>query len=467
MSIRQRSSRYLTSSVVTAAVSLLTLPLTTRVLGPRDYGVLALTMAIAGAGASLVAPGTSFVISRNWDVSSKDVRTQIVSTLLALGCAVALVWGAVTIGLVVGLRDSVGFLEGLSLAGLTLTLVGLVLSVFGLIAGEIMALEGRAGFFAVLSIGQAVMTAAATLMALFAFDAGQLALFIGLFAGGLVGFAGAAAIVLPYLGRRYEARWQREATRSWVLSQVVNAAQPLVERALLTRTAGFAELGLYTHSQRYGLIVHSGAKAVSRAVWPVSLEEARELEGEFPVTRLAWSAIHVGITAVGLVLTLLGDVLVAALTNDKFTDAAVFLGPWFVLTLLQFAAKPEYATLYALGASSVAARLSVAVSVVALLAAAILIPPFGTAGAVAAVLLHAVVYRVALHVLARRYRRIPFQDRWAIVGIVFLVAGSLAKAVIGEDLVESLLVLAVLTSVLTLTARRLIAETVPALLRSR
>ena len=466
MGIRRRSFRYFTSSVVAAAISLLTLPLTTRVLGPRDYGVLALTLAVAGVGGSLLAPGSSFVISRHWGVSSAGLRVQMVSTLVILGCGVTLVWGALATGLVLGLRDVLGFLAGVSVGGLVLTLAGLVLSVFALAAGEILTLQGRAGLFAALGVAQAVVTAATTLIALFAFDAGTLSLFIGLFGGALVAFAGSVFVTGPYLAPRYGVRWQREATRSWIFSQVLGTTQPVVERSLLTSAAGLAELGLYTHSQRYGLIVHSGAKAVSRAVWPVSLDEAREIEGDFPATRRSWSTIHVGIAAIGIGFALLGDHLIAALTNDKFTDAAVFLAPWFVLTLLQFAAKPEYATLYALGTSKLVGRLSVVVTLVALLGAVVLIPPFGTTGAVAAVLLHAVVYRAVVHVVARRYRRIPFQDGWVVFGVLLLTAAFVAKHLIGQNAVESIVAFVALEGVLLVAARRVLADAVPALLRS-
>src|SRR4051812_8517268 len=82
MGIKLRASQYFVSAAFSAALSLFTLPLTTRVLGPRDYGMLALGTAIAGIGAALAVLGIGYVVANRWGTSDDASRATLVTTVL-------------------------------------------------------------------------------------------------------------------------------------------------------------------------------------------------------------------------------------------------------------------------------------------------------------------------------------------------------------------------------------------------
>jgi O-antigen/teichoic acid export membrane protein len=462
--IRARSWRYFVSAAATAAISLLTLPLTTRVLGPRDYGILALGTVVAGAGAVLAVLGTSYLLARRWFEAGAEARTRLVSTLVLSGTTIALAWAAAVALAYVLLRGSVATIAAVPGWGLALLLIGTATAAPWLVASEVLTLEGRASLFSATAIAQAIATAAVTLVALFVFDLGTLSLFVGVFAGGLVALVVGVYVLRAYLAPAYDGALRRElAQRTFLPAQLTESAQPFLERVLLSRFAGFADLGLYSHSQRYFALGQAVTKSVGRGVWPVSLAEARDVAGDFPATRRTWNALHVTVTAGAIALTLLGDFAVSLLTNDKFTDAAVFFAPWSILLLLQLSAKPEVATLFAHASGESVARISVLANLAALAATAALVPLFGTGGAAAALLTQAVVYRIAVRVPSRRYRSVPFQDRWALLGIAVVAAAFVAKLGVGGDLGESLLVLAGIEAAWLTLSRRVLGETLQAL----
>lgn len=467
MTIRGRSWRYLIASVATAAISLVTLPLTTLRLGPTDYGVLALGTALAGLGGAIAAVGLGFAISNRWQVADRDERIGLVSTLTFTAGGLALAW-AVSATLVFELlHDSVRFLEPVPSAGILLLMLGLIVSAPWLLATEILTLDGRATFFSAATVAQAVATGAATLVSLFLFEAGRISLFIGLFAGALVGLGFGLAVIRPYFRLRFDnVRRGDLAQGAFLVAQVTETVQSFLERVLLARFAGYADLGLYTHSQRYRAIAQQGAKAVGRGVWPVTLDEAREPDGRFSATRATWNAVQVAIVAVGLALTSLGDIVIGLLTNGKFTDAHVYLAPWFVYLLLQFSARPETGVLYALAPGRTPARLSSISNLAGIASALALIPLFGPGGAVAALLLQLVVLRVLVRVPARRLRRVPFQDGWVLVGIGWLTATWAVKILIDPGPVGDLALLTAAVGSWLAVAWSVVSETRLVLLSS-
>jgi O-antigen/teichoic acid export membrane protein len=145
----------------------------------------------------------------------------------------------------------------------------------------------------------------------------------------------------------------------------------------------------------------------------------------------------------------------------------VFFGPWFVLLLLQLSAKPEVGTVFALAPGETVARISLAASLAGIAATAVLVPLVGAGGAAAALLMQALVYRVAVRLPSRRYRQVPFQDRWALIGIVVVAIAFAAKLAIGGDLRQSAVALVALEATWLALARRVLGETLQALPRVR
>ena len=449
MGIRRRSSWYLAGPVAGAAIGLLTLPLTTRVLGPADYGLLAVAVAFTGPAALVATVGVSFALGARWRVADGRERSSLVSTYLLFGLAAAGVWCAAAATAYVVAREHVSFLSDLPPVGVVLVLVAAAASPAWALAVEVATLEGRAEVFAATTVTQAVATAAVTLIALFGLDAGTTSLFAGLLAGSVVSVGFGLAVLRPYLkGPVDRSHGRLLSRRSFLLAQTVESSHGILERVLLARFAGIADLGLYAHSQRYQSLAGQAAKAVSRAVWPVSLDEARPAGGSFPTTAAAWRLLHVGLAALGVVLTCTGDFVISLLTNDKFTDAWVLLPLWFVVLLVQFSGKAEMAVVTVAGKTREAARLTILANALMLGTAVALIPVVGAYGAVLAFLVQATAYRVAVRILARRLAPVPFVDRGALVGSLVLLGAFAAKATVGDGVGASIGLLAMFEGVL-------------------
>jgi O-antigen/teichoic acid export membrane protein len=435
VSVRARSAQYFSATVVGAVVSFITLPLTTKVLGPKSYGILALGSTLAGVGAFVATLGMTFVLSSRWMAAERDERRRIVGTLLTIGFVIVAVWAALVAIGYIALRSHVAFLGTLSWGEMALALGGLLLSPTWTVATDVVTVEGNAGFFAAATIAQSLATAGATLIALFVFHAGTLSLFVGVFAAGAVSFAASLWYLRDYLGLHYDRQMRGEMAQStFALAQVAETVQALVERVLLSRFVGFVNLGLFVHARRYRDLANQATGSVTRGVWPVSLDEARDLDGSFPRTARTWRAVYILLTASGIAATALGDRFISLLTHGKFTHAWIYLTPWFVLLLVQLSAKPEIGTIYAFGEARMMGRISLGSNVVALALTAALIPWLGTGGALIALFVQALYYRIAVRLPARRLRRIPFQDAWAIAGCLVLLALYATKLLVGRGI---------------------------------
>lgn len=63
-------------------------------------------------------------------------------------------------------------------------------------------------------------------------------------------------------------------------------------------------------------------KTDARTVWPITLEEAKEPQGDFSLTKKAWNIAYLGITATGILFATFGRDFMGILTHEKFSDAS-------------------------------------------------------------------------------------------------------------------------------------------------
>jgi O-antigen/teichoic acid export membrane protein len=460
--VSSRATIYLAGSVATALLSFVTLPLATRILGPANYGVFALGATVAGFGSTLATLGTTFFVGNRFSESNRDERRVLISTLIARTALAASAWAVLTLAAAWLFRDELSFLADVPLKGLALVLFGAVLNTPWVIAIDVLTVEGRAIFFSVSLVLQGVATAAVILLSLYVFGFRGTSLFVGNLAGCVVAFAAAMLVLGPYVSLRGFVSRKGVGQRKFLPTQSLEAVQPLVERTLLANYVGFAQLGNYSHSLAYRNLILQGTNGLSRAVWPVTLAEARSGTA-FTVTGRAWGAAHLAVAMVAAPLTLFGDRLISALTNGKLTGAWVFLAPWCIVVILQCTGKPATGILYTSGDASAVARIGLLANAVVLVALVALVPPFGASGAVAAVILQAIIFRVTLQLAARRRAALPFQDLGAIfacalVAILFFLRRYVTSST------DFLIVLLVFSEVLcALLGRKVLRSTFAAL----
>lgn len=465
--LSSRATTYFASSVVATLISFVTLPLATRILGPANYGVFALGATVAGFGATLATLGTSFYVANQFAGAELAQRQRLVSALVVRTALFAAGWATLTLLGTLLLRGHVELLDEVPLRGFALVLAGAILATPWTIAVDVLTVEGKASWFSLTLIVQALTTAFALLVSLYVFDLGGLSLFVGSFAGSCSVLFTTVVVLRPYLSLRQGLRRERLRQRAFLPMQGLEALQPVVERVLLARYTGFTQLGNYAHSLAYRNMIGQAMSAVNRAVWPITLAEAKENRG-FDVTGRTWAAAHLAIGMAALPFVLFGDRLISILTNDKLTPAWVFLAPWFVLVLLQSSGKSAMGVVYASGDSRTVARLGLAANGVALASLIVFVPWLGVAGAALALLSHAVVFRVALQVLARRHQPVPFQDWGAVFACGLITLLFLVRRYAVESSEGLLLVLFCAEATCLLVGWNVIRRTVaPFLLRAR
>jgi O-antigen/teichoic acid export membrane protein len=451
---------------VTALISFVTLPLATRILGPANYGVFALGATVAGFGSILATLGTTFYISNTFAGAGVPERRQLISTLVARTAFLAAGWAVLILAVALALRGQVALLDEVPLRGLGLVLLGAILATPWTIAVDVLTVEGRASWFSVSLIVQALSNAVVLLVSLYVFDLRGLSLFVGSLAGSVAALVTSLLVLKRYLAPRLALERSVLRQRQFLPAQTLEAVQPVVERTLLANYAGFTQLGNYAHSLAYRSLFGQGMNAVNRAIWPVTLAEAKDRTA-FAVTGRVWAATQLGVAMVAVPFVLFGDRLISALTNDKLTAAWVFLAPWFVIVLLQTSGKAATGVLYATGVSSTVAKLGLLANGVALGALVVLVPLFSAAGAAMALLLQALVFRVALQILARRRAAIPFQDWGAVLACALVTALFLLRRNVVES-TEGLLMLLVAAELLCVAVgSRVIVTVAPLLLRTR
>lgn len=455
MSIRSRSANYFVAAIASALISFISLPLTTRFLGPTDFGLVALVSGTTLIGSGLATLGANYMINRHFATLDLPQKTAMLSTLAAMGFVIAATWAAALTGAFLLFRDDVSGIDAVPVAGFLLAVATLVISPLWGVALEVMTLEGKAGLYATASVIQSLAGASATLIALYFFDAGVVSLFLGAFVGTAVTFVTAVIALRNYLRPRVERHWLEQLKKIAFNNLVASMAEQgyiVMERWTLTRAAGLHSLGLYTHSQRYREIAMMGVKSVARGAWPVTLGEARDKSSTFWTTGRVWKAMHLILTLGGLAFAAFGDYVVAALTHDKFTEAALYVGPWFIMLLVQNAAKAQSATMVAFSEGRDVANVNTISIGVAAITLLVVVPMFGAMGAVVAMITWQLVYRLLATAQARRAREVPFQDGMVLLGSALIVISVSTKEWVIESPGEATLLFIVTASVAVFAA---------------
>jgi O-antigen/teichoic acid export membrane protein len=449
MKILRHFSFFLMPAVAQVGLSFATLPLTTYVLGAADFGMFALVASLTGFGHVLGSMGCSYTLSAHFRSIEPTRRTGLVSASLFIGLLVASVFAALLVAmwpilsrwLELTVPDRV----------LYVMLASMLLSLPWVLAAEITVLNGQSGTFAAVLIAQSITSAVVSLVGLYAFHLGVLALFVGALAGAIVQFAGALRVLSPYLGFVGMAPWVRPILRIGPITSVGGLAESLQtasERTFLSAHAGLMQLGIYNHSQQYRQIMFLFVKAVTRSIWPVTLDESRQDRLVFTNTGQAWGIVHIGLTMAGVFMAATGKELIGLLTHDKFTAAAPLVALWMVMLLVKHSGRSEYGYLVANHHTKFVSSLmllSVALSIPCMM---LLIPRFGIFGALAALMMQDGMVRLGLTVRARMFRRVPFQDGWVVKGAVMIVLTLTASRSLNLSLVQNIGLMLVLESVL-------------------
>lgn len=436
------------AGLVSAVASFALLPLTTRVIGPEEYGLFGLAAAFAALGVSLGTLGSGYLVFNRLPTLDGRRAGELLSAMCISSTVLTGVGAlALTFGWWVA-RHSFDTLDGLGRTSLGMVLAAMLLTPLWIIAIDILTMQGRAALYTFAVVGSTAANVAGTLIGLYELDLTVDALFLGNVAGASVAAVFGVIVIVPRLAQPRS--WRKllepmDTARSFLAAQLSDATYTVVERGVLTSAAGVRELGLYTHSQRYRDMTLLGVKSVARAVWPNSLSEARTTTRSFVSTERVWTAVHAGVAVAGVGAALLARPAIDLLTHGKFAAAAAWVPAWFVFILLQSMQKPGTAVLYAHAEARVIARLNIFANLAAVVVLLLSSWRFGAAGALVALLVQAASYNLFTFRAARRLGPVVDIDRLARAGIFVVAVADVATRVLAPSTVERVLLVAPVT----------------------
>jgi len=419
MRIRDRAAVFALAGWLSALIGLLTLPLVTLVLGPREYGLFATGTAVAGLAGAVVAAPFPFVFAAARGEAQGPVKVRAVilkAAWLSIGLAAMLALPAAL--------DPADFerIIGLPVPLYFMAIVTIPAMPFWLAAVDWLTLEGRAFAYFAIVMGQVLIGTGITLTAIFGFGLHVEALFLGNLAGHAVTFVGAAICLRGLLFARQPAAGDRyfQLLRVGVPAQIADIGHSHIDRIWMASNRGAIELGFLAHAGTYQGFVLGICKAISRSVWPATLDEARRDPANMPITRVSSAAIHFFIGAVGIGLAAIGRDAIDLISNDKFGDSAPIATAMVATLLIQHAARNALGVVFTRGLGERLSRISFFAGLAGIAVSLSAIPYFGMNGVIAGMLTRFVVYRAGLYHLTRGYG-LRFQDHWIPAGLLAII----------------------------------------------
>lgn len=425
MKFLKRFGLYLFPPLFQGALAFILLRWTTRVLEPDDFGAFALLTSLTGVGSALASLGSNYLIYSHFPDLDAEERKNFVSTLFWSALAVMACFCVGFLGLWHALAPRFPVLAPISIVPVFLSLGALAASLPWWFAMDITVLEGRSGTFAWVTLGNSLITAGVVLTGLYALHWGATALFASAFAGGLVYGIGGIVSLFPYLRFRWNRKWLREMLKVGPISSLGNfseSSQSAMERSLLAAHTGLGPLGLYNFAQQFRQMAFLMVKAGTRSIWPITIQENKSGDPLFRKTAAAWSLVHLGIAACGVFFATLGREATQYLSHGKFPGVETLIAVWMVYLIVKHSGRAQLGFITVNKETRFLASLSLVCVGVGVLSLLIFVPLWGIWGAVTALFLQDFAYRLGCGWRARRLRRFPFQDHWALAGIAVNVA---------------------------------------------
>ena len=424
---------YQASSVLSAALALVTLPLYTRALSRSEFGVAETLLTFIILASILLRLGLGEAFVRHYFAQEPGPqRDRLARTTTGVVLATSTLVALLAVALAGPLSELVlGFED----AGLMRIAVLGMWSFTNLeIAYALLRVEERRRAYVTASLTNVALSVALTVTLVVALDEGARGYLLGNYAASTVVLLALWWVLRGRIGLRAEVALRPLLVFGLptVPADATVFALNVVDRAYLLRTQSAAAAGLFALSVKLATAVILAVRGFQLA-WPplaYSIEDDAQAR-RFYATVTTWYVVVTGLVVAGL--TLLGRWLVRLLAAPEYFEAHEAL-PWVALGWAMYGL---FLVLVTIGGragvttrSFPAALVGVAVNVVALVT---LVEPLGIAGAGIALVLAYAVMLVVLHVLTRRLFAVPFE--WGrLTHAVALLAGV---AVAGELLLPT------------------------------
>ncbi|HVF79741.1 MAG TPA: lipopolysaccharide biosynthesis protein [Solirubrobacteraceae bacterium] len=423
---------YQASSIVSAALALITLPLYTRALSRADFGIAETLLTFIILASILLRLGLGEAFVRFYFQTPQEDRDRLArtttTTVLLATTATALPAATVLAGplssLLLGFED----------AGLMrIAVLGLWAFTNLEIAYALLRVDERRRLYVTASLCNVLLSVALTVTLVVVLDEGAR----GYLAGNYV----ASAVVLVCLWWTLRARIGPRVGGGWIhgvaLGPLLRFGVPtvpadatvfalnVVDRAYLLRAQSAAAAGLFALSVKLATAVILAVRGFQLA-WPplaYSIGDDREAR-RFYAAVTTWYVVVTGFVVAAL--TLLGRWVVRLLAAPEYFEAHEAL-PWVALGWAMYGLFLVLVTIG--GRAGVTSRTfpaALAGVAVNLLALVVLVEPLGIAGAGIALVISYAVMLVVLHLLTRRLFAVPFH--WARLAHAFVLLAGVSVA---------------------------------------
>jgi O-antigen/teichoic acid export membrane protein len=449
------------AATLCAILSVALLPLATRYLETSDYGTYGLLISVVALMSAATDGGTSLLIPAHYGPASASEKARLFATLAVFAGISASAAGLSLIALWYWL-DGAFLGPSIPLAAIILAAILIPLRTITNLCVTIFSVTGRGPAIAAQIAIQSLVVFSSTLVSLFGFRMGGTSLFVGAVCGQFA----ALCVGLLALGRHHafsvpsrDWLWHAASTApTTAASGLVDGARGFGENALLAGATGLHAVGILVHARLYHGLLVALSNAVGHNIWSKSLEEARNTNSSFEMTRCAWSPVQIIITCIGIIFAFFGEEIVDTISNGKFTSAAAYIPALFVIALVQTAEQPASAIVCVSGRAAAAtwARTVMTLASIIVLGPTILF--FGIKGVLTICLIETVAYRLYLRILASRGRAVPFHDHIVVFGSSAIIAGLAYVHWAVPPLVIQLLLMSGSIAALIFIGRRSISE---------
>jgi O-antigen/teichoic acid export membrane protein len=427
MSQIRNSLIYLLPTVVASALPFATLPIFTRILGPADYGVIAMGTIYGIFATGLANLGLPLTYERNFfEYRDRQRGAQLLYSVLACVLPLLAIGGALTLVF----RDDISrFLAGSPEHG------WIFVASYGAIALQSLRLyyliflknEGNATAYVGYSLDETVLWTLCSLLFVAVLRLGP----IGLPLGQLV----ASACVVWLVAYRF-ARRLRPAFDGGLLREAVRLSLPLTPRLFLNVVSNnfdkyiisllgsMGGVGVYAIGQKLGVMVFTFMTALQNVFSPgvyarmfAGGSEAREVGGY--LTPFAYASV-----GAALLVALFAEEALMVLTPPEYHGAAAIVTILAVYyAILFFGKQPQLIYAKRTGLVSVVGGVGVALHVAFSVA---FVRAWGVTGAALAVLTAGTLTTAAGLWLGQRYFRIDYERSKLLAMYGVLVFGAFA-----------------------------------------
>jgi O-antigen/teichoic acid export membrane protein len=419
---------YQASSVVSAVLAVVTLPLYTRALTKADFGIaetlltfiiLASILLRLGLGEAFVRYYLTHEAGAERDrLAATTTATVLLTTTVAALLAAALA-GPLS-ALLLGFEDA-----GIMRIGV----LGLWAFTNLEIAYALLRVDERRRTYLLASLANVVLTVALTVTLVVALHQGARGYLAGNYVGSTLVLLGLWWTLRGRIGRRPGGRLTLGPLLRFgaptVPSDATVFALNVVDRAYLLRTQSAAAAGLFALSVKLATAVILAVRGFQLAWPPLAYSIADDDRARrFYATVTTWYVVVAGLVVAGL--TLLGRWAVRLLSPPEYFQAHEAL-PWVALGWAMYGLFLVLVTIG--GRAGVTTRnlpAALAGVIVNVTVLVVLVRPLGIAGAGIALVAAYSVMLVVLHLLTRRLFAVPFE--WGRLGHALALLAGIAVA---------------------------------------